>query len=112
MARAEHGKADLQEPKDKGPGRRRGPARADRARAREAGAGPAPNAFGGDASLPTWLSRIIINEALGRLRKGKRTNGDARNPEGQIVVFVAHVIEALSIEDPLSEPSSLHFQWH
>ncbi|TGQ26295.1 sigma-70 family RNA polymerase sigma factor, partial [Mesorhizobium sp. M00.F.Ca.ET.216.01.1.1] len=30
-------------------------------------------AFRGDASLSTWLSRIVINEALGRLRKRKRT---------------------------------------
>ncbi|WP_431461148.1 sigma-70 family RNA polymerase sigma factor, partial [Klebsiella pneumoniae] len=28
--------------------------------------------FRGDSSLATWLSRIVINEALGRLRKTRR----------------------------------------
>ena len=28
--------------------------------------------FRGEAAVATWLSRIVINEALGRLRKGKR----------------------------------------
>ncbi len=28
--------------------------------------------FRGDSSLSTWLSRIVINEALGRLRKSRR----------------------------------------
>ncbi|UCI06207.1 RNA polymerase sigma factor [Mesorhizobium sp. B1-1-8] len=44
-------------------------------------------AFRGDASLSTWLSRIVINEALGRLRKGKRTVVMADNPEAQIIRF-------------------------
>ncbi|UVK49642.1 hypothetical protein DBIPINDM_007640 (plasmid) [Mesorhizobium sp. AR02] len=39
------------------------------------------------------LSRIIINEALGRLRKGRQTNGDGRNQRKP--KFVAHVIEAV-----------------
>ena len=29
--------------------------------------------FRGDSTLATWLSRIVINEALGRLRKTRRT---------------------------------------
>ncbi|QPC93811.1 RNA polymerase sigma factor [Mesorhizobium sp. INR15] len=31
------------------------------------------DAFRGDSSLATWLSRIVLNEALGRLRKRRRT---------------------------------------
>lgn len=34
--------------------------------------------FRGDASLATWLSRIAVNEALGRLRR-KRRNGELRD---------------------------------
>lgn len=41
--------------------------------------------FRGDSALSTWLSRIVINEALGRLRKQKRegkvTNLDAAQAE-------------------------------
>ncbi|TIQ28406.1 MAG: RNA polymerase sigma factor [Mesorhizobium sp.] len=94
--------------------------------------------FRGDASLATWLSRIVINEALGRLRKRKRVvtmpaeaqiirfplNQSGLNPsddpertmaQRQILglveratdslpdvyrtVFVARVIEGLSIEE-------------
>ncbi|RWA60350.1 RNA polymerase sigma factor [Mesorhizobium sp.] len=44
-------------------------------------------AFRGDASLSTWLSRIVINEALGRLRKRKRTVAMPENPDAQIIRF-------------------------
>ena len=44
-------------------------------------------AFRGDAALSTWLSRIVINEALGRLRKGKRMVAMPENPEAQIIRF-------------------------
>jgi RNA polymerase sigma-70 factor (ECF subfamily) len=41
--------------------------------------------FRGDSALSTWLSRIVINEALGRLRKqkreGKMTDLDAAQAE-------------------------------
>ncbi|OWV98083.1 RNA polymerase sigma factor [Rhizobium sp. R693] len=37
--------------------------------------------FRGDASLATWLSRIVINEALGRLRKRRRAAGVAISAE-------------------------------
>jgi RNA polymerase sigma-70 factor (ECF subfamily) len=43
--------------------------------------------FRGDASLATWLSRIVINEALGRLRKRRRTVAMPANPEAQIIQF-------------------------
>ncbi|MBZ9852533.1 RNA polymerase sigma factor [Mesorhizobium sp. CA13] len=43
--------------------------------------------YRGDASLSTWLSRIVINEALGRLRKGRRTVAMSENPEAQIIRF-------------------------
>ncbi|CAN7680508.1 RNA polymerase sigma factor [Mesorhizobium sp. LjNodule214] len=44
-------------------------------------------AFRGDASLATWLSRIVINEALGRLRKRRRTVAMPENLEAQIIRF-------------------------
>ncbi|WP_404927016.1 RNA polymerase sigma factor [Mesorhizobium sp. ORM16] len=43
--------------------------------------------YRGDASLSTWLSRIVINEALGRLRKGRRTVAMPENSEAQIIRF-------------------------
>src|SRR3954469_20049777 len=47
------------------------------------------NKFRGDSKLTTWLTRIVINEALGRLRKQKRQaavfafSPDAREPAAQ-----------------------------
>ena len=96
--------------------------------------------FRGDSSLATWLSRIVINEALGRLRKKRRSrelsladdpaleakviqfplNANNDDPERTMAqrqilefveratdnlpdiyrtVFVARVIEGLSIEE-------------
>ena len=43
--------------------------------------------FRGDASLGTWLSRIVINEALGRLRKRRRTVAMPENPQAEIIRF-------------------------
>jgi RNA polymerase sigma-70 factor, ECF subfamily len=95
------------------------------------------NTFRGDSSLATWLSRIVINEARGRLRKQRRasavaatfvedaqiiqfplsTNDDPERAMAQRqilqlieratdklpnlyrIVFVARVIEGLSIEE-------------
>ncbi|MBZ9763264.1 RNA polymerase sigma factor [Mesorhizobium sp. CA8] len=45
------------------------------------------SSFRGEASLSTWLSRIVINEALGRLRKRRRTVAMPGNPEAQIIRF-------------------------
>ena len=52
------------------------------------------NAFRGGAKLSTWLARIVINEAFGRLRKRKkavvvplesaRIGGDSRPEEGNM----------------------------
>jgi RNA polymerase sigma-70 factor (ECF subfamily) len=48
--------------------------------------------FRGDASLATWLSRIVINEALGRLRR-RRPTADLTQPEnrssprGEVISF-------------------------
>ncbi len=47
--------------------------------------------FRGDSSLSTWLSRIVLNEALGRLRKKRRApdlaqSGDV-SAEAQIIQF-------------------------
>lgn len=93
--------------------------------------------FRGDSSLATWLSRIVINEALGRLRKQRQTSAVAATlaqdaqiiqfplasrddpergtaqrqilqlieratdnlPNPYRIVFVARVIEGLSIEE-------------
>ncbi|KRB30168.1 RNA polymerase sigma factor [Mesorhizobium sp. Root172] len=43
--------------------------------------------FRGDASLGTWLSRIVINEALGRLRKRRQTVAMPENPQAEIIQF-------------------------
>ena len=47
--------------------------------------------FRGDSSLATWLSRITMNEALGRLRRERPTvdleTFDARRTEAQIIKF-------------------------
>jgi RNA polymerase sigma-70 factor (ECF subfamily) len=47
--------------------------------------------FRGDAALATWLSRIVINEALGRLRKKRRradlTVSGERRPDAKIIPF-------------------------
>jgi RNA polymerase sigma-70 factor (ECF subfamily) len=45
--------------------------------------------FRGDSTLATWLSRIVINEALGRLRKKRRAADLARSGggEAQIIQF-------------------------
>lgn len=45
------------------------------------------DAFRGDSSLATWLSRIVINEALGRLRKRRRTVSMPENPQAEIIRF-------------------------
>lgn len=44
-------------------------------------------AFRGEASLSTWLSRIVINEALGRLRKRRRLVAMPEDPEERIIQF-------------------------
>lgn len=43
--------------------------------------------FRGGSSLSTWLSRIVINEAIGRLRKRRRMVAMPDNPEAQIIRF-------------------------
>ena len=53
--------------------------------------------FRGDASLVTWLSRIAINEALGRLR--------SRRPSVDLSTFEAQGMQAEVIQFPL--PSKL-----
>jgi RNA polymerase sigma-70 factor (ECF subfamily) len=45
------------------------------------------DAFRGDSSLATWLSRIVINEALGRLRKRRKTVALPENPQAEIIRF-------------------------
>jgi RNA polymerase sigma-70 factor (ECF subfamily) len=47
--------------------------------------------FRGDSSLATWLSRIVLNEALGRLRRRRPTvdltSVDSGKPPGEIILF-------------------------
>ena len=47
--------------------------------------------FRGDSALSTWLSRIVINEALGRLRKRRRTAAaevpESHHAEARIIPF-------------------------
>ena len=47
------------------------------------------DSFRGDSALSTWLSRIVINEALGRLRKQKRAGKatDLQVAEAEIIQF-------------------------
>jgi RNA polymerase sigma-70 factor (ECF subfamily) len=45
------------------------------------------DSFRGDSSLATWLSRIVMNEALGRLRKGRRTVAMPDGPKAEIIRF-------------------------
>lgn len=45
------------------------------------------DAFRGESSLATWLSRIVINEALGRLRKKRRMVAMPANPQAEIIQF-------------------------
>ncbi|CDX39835.1 RNA polymerase sigma factor [Mesorhizobium sp. WSM4935] len=57
-------------------------------------------AFRGEASLSTWLSRIVINEALGRLRKRKRIVAMPGNPEAQIIWFPLNQNDLNPGDDP------------
>ncbi|MCF6100007.1 RNA polymerase sigma factor [Mesorhizobium muleiense] len=43
--------------------------------------------FRGESSLATWPSRIVINEALGRLRKRRRTVAMPQNLQAEIIEF-------------------------
>ena len=54
--------------------------------------------FRGDAKLSTWLTRIVINEALGRLRKRKR--------DGVVVPLIAAQRDAQEREEPALEDRS------
>ncbi|MDX8452796.1 RNA polymerase sigma factor [Mesorhizobium sp. VK9D] len=57
-------------------------------------------AFRGEASLSTWLSRIVINEALGRLRKRKRIVTMPENPEAKIIRFPLNRNDSNPGDDP------------
>lgn len=43
--------------------------------------------FRGDAAITTWLARIVINEALGRLRKSRRQMRLAETHQAEIIAF-------------------------
>lgn len=56
------------------------------------------DSFRSESALATWLSRIVINEALGRLRKRKRTARleAAELPQAEIIPFPLNQ----SLDDP------------
>jgi RNA polymerase sigma-70 factor (ECF subfamily) len=56
------------------------------------------DSFRGDSSLSTWLSRIAINEALGRVR--------SRKPDVALSSVPQQQLEAQIIQFPLSSPSA------
>ncbi|MBY4627931.1 RNA polymerase sigma factor [Rhizobium croatiense] len=64
-------------------------------------------AFRGNAQLSTWLTRIAVNEALGRVRRRKNTAGleeidmQTTSPGGEILQFPS----SLSATDPEAELS-------
>ena len=43
--------------------------------------------FRGESSLSTWLSRIVLNEALGRLRKAKRAQATLTGYQAEALVI-------------------------
>ena len=51
--------------------------------------------FRGDSALSTWLSRIVINEALGRLRKARREGRATalQAAEAEIIQFPGNAID-------------------
>jgi RNA polymerase sigma-70 factor, ECF subfamily len=55
------------------------------------------DSFRGDSSLSTWLSRIAMNEALGRLR--------SQRPSVELASLPPGAIEAQIIQFPLSAPA-------
>ena len=62
--------------------------------------------FRGDASLMTWLTRIVLNEAHGRLRARKHTVGveqiDAAQEGGRVIPF-PNAPTRSGVEDPAAE---------
>jgi len=54
--------------------------------------------FRGDSSLTTWLSRIAINEALGRLRKRRATT--VVDVEAQLSAQIIPFPQSSDINDP------------
>jgi RNA polymerase sigma-70 factor, ECF subfamily len=50
------------------------------------------DSFRGESALATWLSRIVINEALGRLRKARRAAAlpESALPQATIIPFPLH----------------------
>lgn len=58
------------------------------------------SSFRSEASLSTWLSRIVINEALGRLRKRRRTVAMPGNPGAQIIRFTLNQNDLNPGDDP------------
>lgn len=57
-------------------------------------------AFRGDSSLSTWLSRITINEALGRLRKKRRAQEAGLVPGGTTEAEIIQFPGSPDVEDP------------
>jgi RNA polymerase sigma-70 factor (ECF subfamily) len=58
------------------------------------------DAFRGASSLSTWLSRITINEALGRLRKKRRMREASFVPVGNTEAEIIRFPGSLEVENP------------
>ncbi|EJT02383.1 RNA polymerase sigma factor [Rhizobium sp. CCGE 510] len=70
--------------------------------------------FRGEAELSTWLTRITLNEALGRVRVRKNTTGleeidmQATSASGQIVVQFPFSLSTTDPETELSRSQARH----
>ncbi|MBB3138450.1 RNA polymerase sigma-70 factor (ECF subfamily) [Rhizobium pisi] len=73
--------------------------------------------FRGEAELSTWLTRITLNEALGRVRSRKNTTGleeidmQTTSPGGEVLQFPSS-LSATDPETELSRSQARHFLEH
>jgi RNA polymerase sigma-70 factor (ECF subfamily) len=56
--------------------------------------------FRGDSSLATWLSRIAMNEALGRLRRQRPSVAIDKFPPGALEAQIIQFPHSAAVEDP------------
>ncbi len=72
--------------------------------------------FRGDSSLGTWLSRIVLNEALGRLRRRRPTVDlavvDSRPPSGSEVILFPTASPQLDPERTMAQREIQHLLEH
>ena len=63
--------------------------------------------FGGEGSFEGWIRRIMVNEALGQIRKQKRIPEDAISDEAENIPDYAYADQNLNAEELLSLISEL-----